>query len=597
MSRRLARICGAVLACLSAAAPAAKASGLHVIPFPGTPDASPSTQIIFSSLTVGQLRSVAVTGSLSGPHQGHLTALPASAGTAFVPSMPFRSGERVTVRAVLSSPAAGAASGEPGGTSFSFSFRVLRPASGRPPSRHQPTRARAASAQRTQSFHSAPNLHPPIVRTTGEPDRSSGDIFLTPFNSPQGGLMILGPSGRLVWFHPVPGGEAFNLQVQRYHDQPVLTWWEGPLSANHGTIYGLGEDVVADRSYRPVVVVHAGNGYTADLHEFQITPRGTAFLDAYVPVHRNLTALGGPSNGTVLDCVVQELDVRTGQVLWEWHSLGHVPLWRSYWPVPHSPAVWFDYFHINSIEELPDGNVLISSRNTWAIYKIRRSTGQVIWTLGGRRSSFTMGPRTRFEWQHDARMHPGGVLSVFDDASSPVEEPQASAKFLRLDTRTMTARLAARYTHSPPVLAGLAGNTQLLANRDVFVGWGAAPDFSEYGPGGRQIFNGAFPVGIGTYRALRFPWSAHPLTRPALAAAAAPDGGLTVYASWNGATAVARWRLLGGPRPALLHVVGPDADRTGFETAISTEQHPAYVAVQALDAGGRVLGTSRTQPG
>ena len=575
----------------------ASASALHVIPFPGTPDASPSAQIIFSSLTLAQLRSVTVVGSRSGVHRGHLMALPDGAGTAFVPNTPFVSAEQVSVRAALASPAAGTASGSSGARSLGFSFRIVRPVAAAAVAGSRRAGTRGASSQTSLSFHSAPNLHPPRLDVTADPDRTSGDIFLAPFNSPQVGPMILGPQGGLVWFRPVRGGEAMNLQVQRYRGRPVLTWWQGPLSVGHGTIYGLGEDVIVNTSYRTLAVVHGGNGYTPDLHEFQITPQGTALLDEYVPVHRNLTRLGGASNGTVLDCVVQELDIRTGQVLWEWHSLGHVPLSWSYWAAPRSPDIWWDYFHINSIQQLPGGNLLISSRNTWGIYEINRRSGRVMWTLGGKHSSFTIGPGANFEWQHDARMHAGGILSLFDDASLPQEETQASAKFLRLDTGTMTARLVARYEHSPPLLAGLAGNTELLPNRDVFVGWGGAPEFSEFGPGGRQIFNGIFPTGMGTYRAFRFPWVAHPPTRPALAAVPGQNGNLTVYASWNGATQVARWQVLGGSRPEGLRPIGPTVARSGFETAIGLSHAPRFLAVRALDGRGRELGSSRAQAG
>jgi hypothetical protein len=592
---------GATLAWLALGAPAASGSALHVIPFPGTPDASPSTQVIFSSLAPGQLRSVTVVGDRSGGHRGHLIALPDGAGAAFVPSRPFVSGERVTVRAALTSPAAGTASGSPGAWSLSFSFAVVRPvAAGGPVAAGaaavgRSAAGRSALSDTTQSFHSAPRLHPPILTVTADPDRRSGDIFLAPFNSPQLGPMIVGPQGRLVWFHPVSGGEAMNLQVQRYRGEPVLTWWQGPLSVAHGTIYGLGEDVVVNRSYRTLAVLHGGDGYTPDLHEFQITPQGTALLDEYVPVHRNLTRLGGTSNGTVLDCVIQELDIRTGQVLWEWHSLGHVPPTWSYWGAPRSPNIWWDYFHINSIQQLAGGNLLISSRNTWGVYEIDRRSGRVVWTLGGKHSSFAIGPGANFEWQHDARMHPDGVLSVFDDAGFPQEESQASAKFVRLDMRTMTARLVARYTHSPPLLASLAGDSELLPNHDVFVGWGSAPEFSEYAPGGRQIFNGVFPAGVGTYRALRFRWIAHPSTRPAIAAVPGPAGALTVYASWNGATQVVRWQVLGGSGPGALQAIGQSVARAGFETAIRLSRRPRYLAVRALGPGGRALGTSRTQ--
>jgi hypothetical protein len=450
----------------------------------------------------------------------------------------------------------------------------------------------AKAASTTLSFHSAPNLKPPRLTLTTDSDRGSGDIFLTPFNGLQSGPMIVNSQGHLVWFRPVSPGEALNLQVQAYQGRPVLTWWQGPLAFGHGTIYGVGEDVIADSSYRTVAVVRAGHGYSADLHEFQITPQGTALLDAYVPVPRNLTSLGGPRDGTVLDCVIQELNIQTGKVLWEWHALGHVPLSASYWPVAKSPTAWFDYFHINSIQQLPDGNLLVSSRNTWAVYEISRSTGKVLWILGGKRSSFSMDPGTNFEWQHDARLHPHGLLSLFDDASAPTEEQQASAKVLRIDTKTMTARLVARYPHSPPLLPGLAGNAQLLPNHDVFVGWGGSPDFSEYTPSGRQIFNGTFPAGIGSYRALRFAWKGSPRTRPSIAVARAKNGILVVYASWNGATQVAGWRVLGGARPGRLRGLGLIHARTGFETVVRLHGQPRYLAVQALTAGQRLLGTS-----
>jgi hypothetical protein len=594
--RALSILC-VTLALLAVGASGAGAAALHVIPFPGTPDAAPATQVIFSSLAPGQLRSVRVTGSRSGPHLGLLTALPDGAGTAFVPRTRFAPGERVTVQARVASGADGTASGDPGSTELSFSFAVGRMSNA--PMARDAARisASTSSSSGVRSFRSAPDLHPTTLTVTSDPDHTSGDIFLAPYNTAQPGPMIVDGQGRLVWFHPVSGGEAMNLQVQHLRGARVLTWWQGPLSVGHGTIYGLGEDVIANSSYRTIAVVHGGNGYTPDLHEFQITPQGTALLDEYVPVHENLARFGGTSDGTVLDCVVQEIDIKTGQVLWEWHSLGHVPLPRSYVNAPTNPDEWWDYFHMNSIQQLPDGNLLVSSRNSWAIYEISRQTGHIIWTLGGKHSSFAVGPEAKFEWQHDARMHPNGILSLFDDASAPTEESQGSAKFLHLNLKSMTARLVSRYTHSPPLLPGLAGDAELLPNGNVFVGWGGSPDFSEFAPGGRQIFNGSFPAGVGTYRALRFNWTGHPLTRPALAVVQRQAGGLTVYASWNGATQVARWRVLGGSARGALQALGVRVPRRRFETAITVHARPGYVAVQALDSSGRVLGTSLAQAG
>lgn len=582
---------------LKGPATAAVTRGLHVVPFPGTPDAAATSSIIFSSLKASEIKSVTVTGSRSGNHAGRLTTLPAGRGTAFVPDRPFTAGEQVSVTAPLTSPAAGTASGADHASAlhFAFTVAVLAGGSSAPASPSAGTTTssaksgNAAKASPTQSFHSQPSLRPPAVTVSKDSDSSSGDIFLTPANGSQVGPMILDPQGQLVWFYPISGGDAaFNLAVQSYQGQPVLTWWQGKVVNGHGTD---GEDVILNRSYQTVAVVHAGEGYSSDLHEFQITSQGTALVTAYVPVKANLSSVGGPADGTVLDSVVQEVDIRTGQVLWEWHALGHVPLTASYSGKPSASAA-YDYFHINSIQQLPNGNLLVSSRNTWAIYEISRSTGQVIWRLGGKHSSFKMGSGTNFEWQHDARLASDGTLTLFDDAATPKEEAQSRALQLTLNTATMTASLRHSYTHDPPLLAGSQGSVQILPNGNVFVGWGAEPNFSEYTASGRQIFTGSFTLPVESYRARRFSWTGKPVQPPsAVVAANGANGKATVYASWNGATDVARWQLLGGPSPGQLSVVSSTAT-TGFETAVATTTSRRYLAVRALDSSGRVLGTS-----
>jgi hypothetical protein len=452
--------------------------------------------------------------------------------------------------------------------------------------------ANAAGLHNGVSFHSLPGFHPPTVTLSGDPDSASGDIFLTPRQSYQrdvdiqSGPMILNSEGQLVWFRDVPGGLAMNLEVQRYRDQPVLTWWQGTLDLKRS------EDVIADSSYRTLAVLHAGNGYRTDGHEFQITPQGTALIDATTVVKADLSRLGGPTHGIIQDNIVQELDIKTGRVLWQWHALGHVPLSASYVkPTRRKP---FDYFHLNSIQQLPGGNVLVSARGTWAIYDISQATGKINWTLGGRHSSFEIGPRASFSWQHDARLT-GDTLSLFDDASDgpSLQEGQSSAKILKLNLSTMRARLLHRYKHSPALLAVSQGNVERLPNGDLFVGWGADPEFSEYTSSGRQILDASFVLGVNTYRAYRFPWTGKPSSSPALAVSPSPTGVVTVYASWNGATQVTAWRVLGGASPFALNWVGR-ASRTGFETAIKIPTSLPYYAVQALDSRGEVLGTSAT---
>lgn len=572
---------------LASPAGALAANNLSVLPFPFTPDASATSHIIFSALRPSDLEWVFVGGSKSGPHGGRITQLPQGAGTVFVPDKPFIPGEVVTVSAALRSRQAGSASGDPGSLRLRWAFAVAvkKPAKGHPAAdRPPPGRSAPRASGLVQNFYSQPNLHPPLVGLDRIGDLESGDIFLTPTHSEQPGPMILDGQGRLLWFEP-RGRSAYNLQVETYQGKPVLTWWEGKWLGTGG------QDVIVNQSYRTVAAVQAGEGYSSDLHEFQITPQGTALVDIYQPVRANLTAVGGPATGTALDCIVQEIDIKTGRLLWEWHALGHVPLTASYTGAANDTSA-YDFFHINSIQELPGGNLLVSSRSDWAVYEISRRTGNVIWELGGKDSNFKMGPGTNFEWQHDAHLNPDGTLTLFDDAGSPQEEPQSSAKTLRLDTKTMTATLVHRFTHSPRLSSSLAGSMQTLPNGNVLVDWGSEPEFSEYSPGGRLVLDGRFPLGIYSYRAYRFPWTGHPETRPALAARAAARGGTTLYASWNGDTQVAYWQVLAGSSPYSMQPLGPLARWTGFETAIRRGSRHPYWAVAALDANRHVLRTS-----
>lgn len=576
-----------ISALLIAASSAQARSALAVIPFPGTPDASPSSQIIFSALRPSALGSVVVRGARTGIHSGHLTPLPGGAGTAFVPSRRFASGERVTVTAQLRSRSAGTASGDPGSTRLAFSFGVARPVAVPRPAPTGTGTAHAAAGG-WQSYRSLPHVHPPLVRLSRDKDPGAGDIFLSPDKSGQMGPMIVSPRGQLVWFDHTGRATPFNFQVQHYRGRPVLTWWQGRVV---GIGYGAGgRDMILNSSYHRVAALHGGNGYSSDLHEFQLIPHGRALVDAYVPVHADLSSVGGPSNGTVLDNVIQELDVRTNRVLWEWHAYGHIPLSASYNSVPANSGP-FDFFHLNSIQQLTDGKLIISGRNTWSVYMIDERTGRVQWTLGGKDSSYRMGPGTNFEWQHDARLHLNGVLTVFDDAGVPAEESESSAKVMKIDIGTGVVSLLHRYTHSPGLLAGSQGNAQLLPGGNVFVGWGSAPNFSEYTASGQQIFDGHFRLGVNTYRAYRDRWTGRPDSRPSLAISAGRKGSLRLFASWNGATQVARWKALGGATRHHLRRLGSVRVR-GFETVLRVRRGLRFYAVEALNGRGRVLGRS-----
>jgi hypothetical protein len=565
---------------------AALAGGaITVSPAPGTLDASFLTQISFLGVPAADIADVAVAGSRGGSHAGRLVAYSQGDGVSFLPGTPFAQGEVVTVHAVL----------RRGGTVTPFAWRFtvaeLDTASH---SLETPPPPPSSGHSEFQSFTSRPDIHPPAVTvTTDTGSQVPGDMFLAPYAGPgQYGPMILDNSGKLVWFKAIPSGSrAADLRVQEYEGRPVLTWWQDPLVAAGRRDAGV---VIADSSYKDILIVRAGNGYQPDLHAFEITPNGTALFTVYAAIHCNLTAHSGPADGAVADTLVQEIDLRTGLVRLEWHSLDHVALADSYMPVGHggTPRSPWDWFHINAVSE-PGGQLLVDSRNTWAAYDVNPRGGQVVWTLGGKHSSFAMGSGAGPAWQHDARERPDGTISFFDNGATPKVHSQSRAIVLALDPSRMTATLVSSFNHSTPLLAPSQGDFQPLPGGDWFVGWGQEPYLSEFAPEGRLLFEAHLPTAYQSYTVFEFPWSGAPAQTPRLAVRAGSHGGLVAYVSWNGATAVAQWRLLGGSSP---HALAPltTAARSGFETAIATSTAPRYLLAQALGAQGQVLGISST---
>ncbi len=313
-------------------------------------------------------------------HAGALRAYSTGTGDSFLPRRPFLAGERVTVRARAGIGAAM----QTVRTTFSIGTAAAVSQREFP---IEPGDPRAV-----QHYSSEPGLTPSTVTITtpAQPGATPGYLFLAPYQgSGAPGPMIADQSGGLVWFHRLPAGlQATNFRVQTYEHKPVLTWWQGRIIEAG---FGEGEDVLFDSAYRPVAKIRAGNGYQADLHELRLTPEGTAWIDVFAPIHMNLSAVHGVAAGVITDSVVQEIDIKTGLVMWEWHALGHIPVAESNNPPSRSSYPW-DYVHINSVEPGPAGDVLLSARNTWALYDVDIRTGAIRWRLGGRHSSFRVEP-------------------------------------------------------------------------------------------------------------------------------------------------------------------------------------------------------------
>jgi hypothetical protein len=397
--------------------------------------------------------------------------------------------------------------------------------------------------------------------------------------------MIINDLGHLLWFGRYKSARDFKMQY--YKGRPVLTWWEGRVFAGHGE----GEYVIFDGSYREIARVRTGNGYLGDLHEFLITPEDTALLVAYAKRRWDLSPIGGPKESMVWEGIVQEVNIQSGEVIFEWHSLEHIGIEESYIEVPKDPDHAYDYFHINSIDVEPDGNLLLCARNTWGVYKVERESGEIIWRLGGKRSDFGMGEGTQSAFQHDARRQRDGTITIFDNGAHPKVHDRSRGIVIELDEQKMSAKLVRKYTSPKKRLSTSQGNMQLLSNSNVLIGWGSGPYVSEFSHEGKLLFDARFPPECESYRAFRFPWKGQPTNDPAVAVEQGSDDKIKLYASWNGATEVATWEALAGPRQSRLEPVG-SVPRDGFETAMLVRTVEPYVAVRAKDRLGQPLGTS-----
>jgi hypothetical protein len=371
-----------------------------------------------------------------------------------------------------------------------------------------------------------PTAFPPVtVLTHG--NVGHGDFFVSPFGAQTtyaNGPEILDQNGNVVWSHAVPAGqEVSDFRTQTYKGQPVLTWWQG---TGFGGL-AKGVDYIYNDRYQQIATVQAGNGLSADGHEFLITPQNTALILAYTTATADLTSIGGPANQTVIDGVIQEINIKTGKVLWQWSSADHVPYSQSEQPLPATASSPWDWFHINAVKLDTDGNLLIDARDTWTSYKVDRHSGDILWQLGGKasRNNFNIvaapgqvlnkaGVITA--WQHDFESQGNGIYTFFDNESAGVANTgaDATAQFglsravtVKIDQRTHTATLINSFNQPEGLTAPSQGNSQRTADGNTVVGWGSLPYFSEFAPNGQLLYNAQFPTGVNSYRAYLLPWN------------------------------------------------------------------------------------------
>ncbi|MFC9435240.1 arylsulfotransferase family protein [Nocardia sp. NPDC057030] len=315
--------------------------------------------------------------------------------------------------------------------------------------------------------------------------------------------VIADRSGREIWrYTPPPGLGVANFRTQTYRGQPVLTWWQGTTVGGHGS----GVDYLADDHYRIIATVTPGPGLSSDVHEFRLTPDGRALITAYREVAADLTAIGGPRDGTMFDCIASVVDVATNEVLFQWSAAAHIPLTDTLVPGLLPGNTSYDPYHMNSIALDPAGDLVVSLRNTSAVYDIDIRTGAINWQLGGQNSSFELGPGVQFGFQHDAEFSDPATLRLFDNNSSgPSTLGPSGVQWIRLDLDARRATLVRNQTHPSGLVTVAMGNAQGLPNGNTLVSWGVVPRISEFSPVGELVYDATLP--FGTYRAYSDPWT------------------------------------------------------------------------------------------
>ena len=294
---------------------------------------------------------------------------------------------------------------------------------------------------------------------------------------------------------------------------------------------------------------------------------------------------------------MQEVDLRTGLVMFEWHSVDHVPLRDSYTsPLPADAAVPYDFFHINSIDPMHDGSYLVSARNTWAAYDVDQVTGRVRWALGGTPPELQDGARARCTaWQHDAARAAQRRHHVLRQRGRAARPPAVTTdRRWPSTTRRRTATLVSSFEHPTPLVAGSQGNFERAAGRRLGDRLGpgpvllavqrerrapvrrpsAAPATRTTAPTGRR--------GAGR-RPRRRPW---PCGRAPAAGASSPTrAGTAPRTCGRGACSPAR-------ATSALAPVRDGAAQRLRDRDRAPRRRAALVQAQALGAAGQVLATS-----
>jgi hypothetical protein len=115
---------------------------------------------------------------------------------------------------------------------------------------------------------------------------------------------------------------------------------------------------------------------------------------------------------------------RAGQTIWEWQTWEHLdPVADGIAEIQAPRTLWA---HGNSLQELPDGDILASFRPTSTVARISRKTGQIVWKVG---------PPT-VAGQHAPTLLANGNILIFDNGVHRLDDAMPYSRVIEINPAT-----------------------------------------------------------------------------------------------------------------------------------------------------------------
>jgi hypothetical protein len=452
----------------------------------------------------------AVDGSASGRHTGSTIVSDDGRTLIFKPDLAFAPGEKVSVTLSSGLRTAEGISIPPRSFSFTVSPKPVQQygttelLAGFAAASDDPVmRASVPAVKEKQGAHPQASALPadlplPTVLVSNNP--TPGQIYLSEYSL--GGtitpyLLTIDNAAAPIYYRPA------TTQILDFRLQPngMRTYFD-----YNGSVY-----YVINAANAIVDSIRCSNGYLTDGHELLLLPNGHSLLLGFdpQPVDMSKKVTGGKTTATVLGAVIQELDAQKN-VVFEWRSFDYIPVTDATHEVLTAASI--DYVHPNGLEVDTDGNILLSSRHLDEITKISRSTGEIIWRLGGKNNQFTfVNDSIGFSHQHSIRRIANGNITLFDNGNFHTVKNSRAIEY-RLDEQNRTATLVWQYRHTPNLFSNAMGSVQRLANGNTLIGWGSLPRVTEVDSAGTTRLEMLLPTNLISYRAFRFPGPSSPTT-------------------------------------------------------------------------------------